>query len=502
MGNASSQNHQLGDYHLPTYAAAPVAERQDQDEFERRLETAFRGYLAHVQHRHAVLFPADADIDWAAEAPISALPAPLLDATIECFSGATLTELAALFCVPLNAQLLPDSRSLAVSRRNVTALHPDHRRARSNDLYGPAMAAHRQFGQLVMRQADLFADLAAHDSAYHLDDRPMPASLQIQPRAQLQQQQQQQQDEDNEGGEDAMDTSAATLPDPEVEFNMYLQQQLQQQGPVTPEEREAIRTVMRPVWGDEYQPTESELAEAKARMRVGGLSLPAPLTPATTGQFALAGQNEEERARALTEMDMAAIREMGAALPAGQGAFANALIPAPRIAQPRFFQGHRIADRQLVPAGDSGVISFSGGITGDSGSGQLVGTPLSVAYRPRAVPDLNDILPLRSEDNSDITHERYLERQELYRSGQLQLSTQRLLPTVIVGSAHNEARGDVAAAKGKGITSLRPGGGQRKGKQKQQQQQQQDNDDNEGGDAAAARGGAKRTARRDDDEDV
>ena len=142
------------------------------------------------------------------------------------------------------------------------------------------------------------------------------------------------------------------------------------------------------------------------------------------------------------------------------------------------------------------LIGFSGGISGGdgwSGGSALVGTPLSVAYRQRAIPDLTNVLPRRPDDNSDITPEKFQERVEYYQAAPTQLSAQRLLPTMIIGSAHNEARGDVAAAKGRGISSLRPGGGLRKGGGKHRQ----DDAGGEGGEGGTQ--GGKRASTRDED---
>lgn len=448
MGNATSAGVTLNDYQLPTYTTAPVAQRQDQDQFEDRVEAMFRSHLAQVQQRYAGMYPAstDAQVDWALEAPISALPSALAEATVECFRGATLTDLAQLFGVPLNAQLLPDSRSLNVVRRNVAALHPDHRRARSADLYGPATVALEQLGQLIMRQADMFEGLTERDTMYHLDDRALPASLLPPPPP-------------------APDDAAARMDDGE-EDDRAAASEASPPPPITPEEREAIRSVMRPVWGEHYFPSEEELQALKSQMRAGALSLRPDAAAAEVG-YALPNYDEEARARALALYTPAELAASGFTQTVGQGAItSSALILPPKPVQPRFFQGNRIADRALVFAGDTargGTVAFDGGgltVGGGGGCGPLVGTPLSVAYRPRAAFDLTDVVPLRPEEGNDDVTDKF-EQTLAYYHQPLALCQTRLMPTTIIGSAHNEARGDLAAARGRGITSLRPGGGKR-----------------------------------------
>lgn len=450
MGNASSSSTTrlggkvtLNDYQLPTYAPASVAERQPQDLFEDRVEAMFRTFLAQVQQRYASMYPntPDAAVDWAFDAPLSAVPRALTEATVECFRGATLIDLANLFGVPLNAQLLPDSRSLGVVRRNVTALHPDHRRARSADLYEAATVALTQLSQLIMTQAAMFEGLTERDTTYHLDDRVLPASLLPPPHPPP---------VGADGG--MMEVEAAAQTSEEEQ-----QQGQQQQQPITPEEREAIRLVMRPVWGEHYSPTEEELQAVKAHLRAGNqLSLPPAATTADSDSFAVPGYDLAARESALAMRDPAEIAASGMAQTPGQGAITSeALILPANVPQPRFFQGNRIADRTLTFAGDRGGGS-SWGLTLSGGS-DLIGTPLAMAFRPRVAADLTDILPLRPDDNSDVVEK--LDQTVAYYNKPLELSTTRLMPTMIINGVHNEARGDLAAARAKGIASLRPGAG-------------------------------------------
>lgn len=452
MGNATSGpgGVSLNDYSLPNFAPAPVAEKQEQDVFEAKLEHMVRTRLVMVQANFALRFPdsPDAAVDWAAEAPICAVPTTLADATLESFRGATLTELAALFAMPLNEQLLPDSRSFGIVRKNVDALHPDRRRERSKDLYAPAQIALEQLHKLLISNRDLFVGLTDRDTTYRPDDMAvLPASLRpivaaaAPPKppgllsdgadaAAM--------DVEEEGGEDA-----AVMDDPNA--------------PITPEEREAIRSVMRHQWEEWYIPSEQELREIKHRLRTGTLSMGARLS--AENRYELSDVDLEARARALLLRDPDEIVQSGACQTPGQGAItSSALVIPPKPIMPRFFQGMRVADRALVFAGDStyaggSAVSFYGN---NGGSSDLVGNTLARAYAPKAPHDMNVVVPVRPEDNSDVLA-KYEERALMYTQP-LALSTIRLDAPLIINSAHNEARGDVAAARASGIASLRPGG--------------------------------------------
>lgn len=483
MGNAASSSSTaaaptLADYDLPSYVPAAVATRQDQDLFEQRLEAMLRAYLAQVQQQLLLLRPGGAgadDVDWAQEAPLSAVPRELAERVVGYLRGSTLGELAALFAVPLNAQMLPDKQSLSVVRHNVLALHPDRRRARSAELYEAATVAFEQLGQLVMLQADMFAGLVDKDTSYHVDDRVvLPASMRRPPPSVAQ----------TTDTLAAMDIEGAADPSAETAA-MDL-------DPITADERETIRSIMR--WADDYVPSEVEMRELRTRVRAGKLSLQ-PLA-SSAGGFAVPGFDAEARARALGLNDRDAIRACPVVALEGQGAItAGALVIAPVAVQPRFFQGLRIADRQLVYAGDGarggmvqglgGALTVGGG--GGVGCGVLVGASLADAYRKRPEWDLEDKVPARNADNSDVAAA-YEQRMALYDQRAVQklpVCPTRLQAPVIYGSAHNEARGDVAAARGRGIGSLRPRGRAQK----------------QGAAADADDGGARRRRARDDEDD-
>lgn len=497
MGNAASSSSSaagptLADYDLPSYAPAAVATRQDQDVFEQRLEALLRAHLSQVQQQLQRAFGAAAaheDVDWAQEAPLSAVPRELAERVVECLRGSTLGELAALFAVPLNAQMLPDKQSLSVVRHNVLALHPDRRRARSADLYEAATVAYEQLSQLVMLQADMFAGLVDKDTSYHVDDRVvLPASMRPPPP------QQQQEQLSPDGGGDMDVEGAAAAADDRPAGTDAAAAAAADADPVTAEERETIRSIMR--WAEDYAPSEAEMRELRARVRAGKLALQPLATSA--GGFAVAVFDAEARARALGMYDRDAIRACTVSALEGQGAItASALVIAPVAAQPRFFQGLRIADRQLVFAGDGarggtvqglggGALTVGGG-GGGVGCGVLVGSSLAEAYRKRPEWDLEDQVPARHADNSDVAAA-YEQRMALYDQRAVQkvpvCSTKLQLP-VIYGSAHNEARGDVAAARGRGIGSLRPRGRAQK----------------QGAGTDADDAGARRRRGRDDDDD-